>query len=91
MWVMKVASYLGEESASNKPRQAGEFSKPDWRVRITKPPLRQTPHATASPIRSTRSKRINSRLNERELATLQRRGCMRKQPNRVSGTRATNR
>jgi len=70
-WVTKVAIVA---SASNKPEQAGEFGKPDWRVRITDPTLRtmgQTPHRILDKV--TESKRINSRLNERELATLRKR------------------
>lgn len=75
MWVNKVAISV---SASNKPEQAGEFGKPDWRVRITKPTTTlRTVAPDASPYRIldkvTRSKRINSRLKERELATLQKR------------------
>jgi len=91
MWVMKVASMSMRRCASIKPEQVGigqarlasanHLHSGQWDRRLFR--ILDKVH---------RSKRVNSRLNERELATLQKRRGRTKlePPNHVSGTRTTN-
>jgi len=69
-WVKKDSYHRDVVRATN-PCKAGDFGRPGWRVRITKPTLwtiDQTSHITASSTRSLEARATNSRLNERELA-----------------------
>ena len=68
---VKKDSYHGDVVRATNPGKVGEFSRPGWRVRITKPTLwtiDQTSHVTAILDKAARSMGNNSRLNERELA-----------------------
>jgi hypothetical protein len=84
IWVTKVAIV---SIASNKPEQAGEFGKPDWRVRITEPTnsgqwaRRLTASSTRSPKQVYQLKTQQAGTSH---ATEETRTHKREQPNRVS-------
>jgi len=68
-WVKKD-NYHGDVVRATNPCKGGEFGRPGWRVRITKPTLwtiDQTSHITAFSTRSLEAWATTQRL-ERELA-----------------------
>ena len=51
----REGSYISERGQGANPSRLARSAEPDWRVRMTNPTLRtinQTPHITASSIRS---------------------------------------
>lgn len=69
-WVKKD-SYHGDVVRATNPGKVGEFGRPGWRVRITKPTLYiigLTSRISASSTKAALNMGNYSRLNERELA-----------------------
>jgi hypothetical protein len=67
-WVKKD-NYHGDVVRAKKLGKAGEFGRPGWRVRITKPTPRTIDHASRITASSTRSLEIWATREHLELGT----------------------